>query len=104
MTGHRTPAGKSVLDELGLDAGYIVKAKLAQRIQRTIAELGLTQRDAAALMPITQPKLSLLVRGKLDDISQAKLEDCLRALGHDIEIRIGVRHQGAGQVRVLEAA
>ena len=81
MQGHVTPAGKSVLDELGLDAGYVVKAKLAVRIQKSIAEMGLTQRQAAARMPISQPKLSLLTRGKLDDISQAKLEDCLRALG-----------------------
>jgi predicted XRE-type DNA-binding protein len=66
--------------------------------------MGLSQREAAALMPISQPKLSLLVRGKLDDISQAKLEDCLRALGHDIEIRIGARHGGVGEVRVREAA
>lgn len=103
MSGHLTPAGKSVLDQLGLDAAYVVKAKLAQRIQRTIADLGLTQREAAARMPISQPKLSLLIRGKLDDISQAKLEDCLRALGHDIEIRIGRRHEGTGAVRVREA-
>ena len=104
MDGHLTPTGKSVLDELGLDAGYVVKAKLAQRIQKTIANLGLTQREAAERMPISQPKLSLLVRGKLDDISQTKLEDCLRALGHDIEIRVGPRHEGVGQVRVREAA
>ena len=104
MDGHLTPTGKSVLDELGLDAGYVVKAKLAQRIQKTIANLGLTQREAAERMPISQPKLSLLVRGKLDDISQTKLEDCLRALGHDIEIRVGPRHEGVGQVRVCEAA
>jgi len=102
--GHTTPAGKSVLDELGLDPAFVVKAKLAVRVQRTIAELGLTQRQAAARMPISQPKLSLLVRGKLDDISQAKLEECLRALGHDIEITIGARHEGVGQVRVREAA
>lgn len=104
MDGHLTPAGKSVLDELGLDADYVVKAKLAQRVQRTIADMGLTQRAAAALMPISQPKLSLLVRGRLDDISQAKLEACLRALGHDIEIRIGPRHDGTGEVKVREAA
>ena len=104
MDGHLTPTGKSVLDELGLDAGYVVKAKLAQRIQKTIANLGLTQREAAERMPISQPKLSLLVRGKLDDISQTKLEDCLRALGHDIEIRVSPRHEGVGQVRVREAA
>jgi hypothetical protein len=64
MNGHATPAGRSVLDDLGLDAGYVVKAKLALRIQKTIAEMDLTQREAAARMPITQPKLSLLVRGK----------------------------------------
>lgn len=104
MEGHVTPAGKSVLDELGLDAGSVVKAKLAIRIQKSIAEMGLTQRDAAARMPISQPKLSLLTRGKLHDISQAKLEDCLRALGHDIEIGIGARHEGRGQVKVREFA
>lgn len=104
MEGHVTPAGKSVLDELGLDPGFIVKARLAIRIQRSIAEMGLTQRQAAARMPITQPKLSLLTRGKLNDISQAKLEECLRALGHDIEIGIGPRHEGAGEIKVREFA
>jgi predicted XRE-type DNA-binding protein len=104
MQNHVTPAGASVLDELGLDTGYVVKAKLAIRIQRSIAEMGLTQREAAARMPISQPKLSLLTRGKLDDISQSKLEDCLRALGHDIEIGISARHDGTGQVRVREFA
>jgi predicted XRE-type DNA-binding protein len=104
MQNHITPAGASVLDELGLDTGYVVKAKLAIRIQRSIAEMGLTQREAAARMPISQPKLSLLTRGKLDDISQSKLEDCLRALGHDIEIGISARHDGTGQVRVREFA
>ncbi|HYN47168.1 MAG TPA: helix-turn-helix transcriptional regulator [Allosphingosinicella sp.] len=104
MEGHVTPAGKSVLDELGLDPGFAVKAKLAIRIQRSIAEMGLTQREAAARMPISQPKLSLLTRGKLNDISQAKLEDCLRALGHDIEIGIGVRHDGVGEGKVREFA
>ena len=56
MEAHVTPAGRSVLDDLCLDAGYIVKAKLALRIQKTIAEMGLTQREAAARMPITQPR------------------------------------------------
>lgn len=102
--GHVTPAGRSVLDELSLDAMFIAKATLAIQIQKTIKELGLTQRQAAARMPVTQPKLSLITRGKLDDISQEKLEACLQALGHDIEIRIGRRHAGAGRLRVLEAA
>jgi predicted XRE-type DNA-binding protein len=104
MSGHVTQPGQSVLDQLGLDQGFIVKAKLAQRLALSIAEMGLTQREAAALLPIAQPKLSLITRGKLDDISQAKLEDCLRALGHDIEISISGRHEGAGEVRIREFA
>ena len=102
MEGHVTPAGRSVLDELELDPAYVVKAKLALRIQKSIAEMGLTQREAAARMPVTQPKLSLITRGKLDDVSQTKLEECLRALGHDIEITVGPRHEGRGEVKVRE--
>jgi predicted XRE-type DNA-binding protein len=100
--GHRTPAGKSVLDELALDASHIAKAKRAVRIQKTVQELGLTQRQAAARLPISQSRLSLISRGKLDDISQEMLEKCLQALGHDIEIRVGPRHRGMGELRVLE--
>lgn len=99
---HITPAGTSVLDELGLDAGYVVKARLATRIQKTVQDMGLNQRDAANRMGISQPKLSLLTRGKLDGLSQAKLEDCLSALGHDIEINIRPRHEGTGRIRVVE--
>jgi predicted XRE-type DNA-binding protein len=104
MSGHVTQAGQSVLDQLGLDQGFIVKAKLAQRLARSIVEMGLSQREAAALLPIAQPKLSLITRGKLEDISQGKLEECLRALGHDIEISISKRHEGSGEVRVREFA
>jgi predicted XRE-type DNA-binding protein len=64
----------------------------------------LSQREAAARMPITQPKLSAISRGNLQDISQEKLEECLTALGHDVEIRIGPRHAGAGSLRVREHA
>jgi predicted XRE-type DNA-binding protein len=103
IDGHITPAGGSVLDGLRLAPAFVVKAKLAIRIQKSIAEMDLTQRDAAARMGITQPKLSLIVRGKLDDISQAKLEACLRALGHDNEIAIGPRRSGMGEVMVRDA-
>ena len=104
MEGHITEPGCSVLDDLNLDQSFVVKAKLAQRIARSIAEMGLSQREAAALLPISQPKLSLISRGKLDDISQAKLEECLQALGHDIEISIGRRHDGTGKIVVREFA
>lgn len=102
--GHTTPAGTSVLDDLGLDRSYIVKAKLAIRIQKTVAELGLNQRDAALRMGVSQPKLSQLSRGKFQGLSQAKLEQCLVALGHDVITSISPRHEGAGVWRVEERA
>lgn len=104
MEGHVTPAGRSVLDDLNLRPSFVAKAKLAIRILRTIKELGLTQREAASRLPITQPRLSLISRGKLDDISQEKLEECLQALGHDIEIHVRPRHNGLGRLNVLETA
>ena len=99
--GHVTPAGKSVLEELDLDPAFIAKSTLAIRIMKTIEELGLTQRQAAERLPITQPRLSMINRGKFDDISQEKLEECLRALGHDVDIRVGPRHEGMGRLRVM---
>lgn len=102
--GHVTPAGKNVLEELNLDAAFIAKSTLAIRILKTVKELGWTQRQAAERLPITQSRLSLINRGKLDEISQEKLEECLQALGHDIEIRVGPRREGYGKLQVREAA
>lgn len=96
------PAGTSVLDDLGLDPGFVMESKLAIRIARTVHELGLTQRDAAERMGISQAELSQLTRGKFDGLSEAKLADCLAALGHDVTIGIGPRHDGIGIRQVLE--
>ena len=102
--GHNKLAGISGLDDLGLDRGLTIKAKLAIRIQKTVEELGLNQREAARQMGISQPKLSQLTRGKFNGLSQAKLEECLVALGHDVIINIGPRHAGIGDRRVEERA
>lgn len=84
---HKTQPCTSVLDDLGLDRGFAIKGKLAIHIQKTVEELGLNQRDAARQMGISQPKLSQLTRGKFEGLRQAKLEECLVALGHDIIVK-----------------
>ena len=101
---HTTPAGRSVLDDLNLDRSFVVKSKLAIRIAKTVRELGLNQREAAGRMGISQAKLSQLTRGKFEGLSESKLEECLVALGHDITISIGRRHEGPGARHVLEIA
>ena len=102
---HQTSSG-NVFADLGLpDAGeMLVKSRLAAALQRSIAEMRLTQTAAAALTGIPQPKLSKILRGRFAGISETYITEGLRKLGHDVEIRVKPRHAGVGTTRVLEAA
>ena len=80
----------SVFADLGLpDADeLLVKADLAIRISEIIDERGLTQAEAAELLGIDQPKVSALVRGRLEGFSMERLTRFLNALGHNVEIAV----------------
>lgn len=62
------------------------KAKLVAAIQETIQERGWTQQEAAKVLGMTQPKLSLMLRGQFHGISEIKILDCLARLGSDVPI------------------
>jgi predicted XRE-type DNA-binding protein len=64
----------------------LARAELAHRIATIIEDRGLTQAEAAALMGINQPKVSALVRGRLEGFSLERLTRYLIALGQDVEI------------------
>lgn len=64
----------------------LARAELAHRIATIIEDRGLTQAQAAALMGVNQPKVSALVRGRLEGFSLERLARCLIALGQDVEI------------------
>jgi predicted XRE-type DNA-binding protein len=104
---HITPANGNIfedLDLLGAD-DLLYKASLVAIIHRAITSDGLSQRKAADLIGISQPKLSNLLRGRFEGVSLQKLADCIAELGHDIEMRILPRHAGTtGKIRVLEEA
>lgn len=78
-----TPSSGNVFADLGLsDADQLLaKADLAIEITRIIEERGLTQVEAAELMGVDQPKVSALVRGRLDGFSMERLYRFLNALG-----------------------
>ena len=80
----------NVFEDLGLpDAADLrVKARLAHRISQIIDKRGLTQTQAAAVLGVDQPKVSALVRGRLEKFSIERLCDFLRALGCDVDIQI----------------
>ena len=74
-----------------------IKAHLAISIGRLLRRRGLTQSQAAAILGIDQPRVSDLVRGRLEKFSMEKLCDFLRAMGCDVEIRIKpAAHGGRG--------
>jgi predicted XRE-type DNA-binding protein len=83
-----TRGSGNVFADLGLSnpEERLAKAELALAISRAIKERGLTQRQAAALMGIDQPKVSHVLRGRLADFSTERLMSFLTGLGRDIEI------------------
>lgn len=106
MTVKRVSSSGNIFADLGLSnpEERLVKSKLAAALQRSIGEMGLTQTAAAALIGITQPKLSRILRGRFEGISEAFITEGLRKLGHDVEIRVKPRHEGVGAMWVMEAA
>lgn len=66
----------------------LAKVKLASQINDWIAEQGITQKDAAELLSITQPEVSNLGKGRLSGFTFDRLYHCLIALNMDIEISV----------------
>ena len=80
----------------------LAKAELARRICDLLAERRLTQTKAAAVLGVDQPKVSALMRGKLDGFSTERLFRFLNALGRDVEIVIRPeRRVGGAHTRVI---
>jgi predicted XRE-type DNA-binding protein len=59
----------------------LAKAELVQRIRELIEERELTQVRAAELLGLDQPKVSTLVRGRVEGYSIERLVRFLTALG-----------------------
>lgn len=83
-----TRSSGNVFADLGLpDADQLLaKADLALEITEIIEERSLTQAEAAEIMGVDQPKVSALVRGRLDGFSMERLCRFLNTLGRDVEI------------------
>lgn len=107
------PSSGNVYADLGLaDAEeMLVKAKLASKIAEIIKRQKLTQQQAAELLAMPQPKVSLMLRGQFRGISESKMLDCLARLGRDIDIVVKPARRkakpdapgGTGRVNVVFA-
>ncbi len=64
------------------------KADLSLQIYQTIKNRKLTQKQAAKIMGIDQPKVSDIIRGKLSKYTIDRLMRYLLLLGRDVEIHV----------------
>jgi predicted XRE-type DNA-binding protein len=82
----------SVWDAIEADPGQAENMKLRSRLMMAlrdhIAQEKLSQAAAAELMGVTQPRISDLVRGKVDLFSLDTLVNMLAATGLHVELRV----------------
>lgn len=91
-----TPSSGNVFADLGLaDADdLLAKTNLALHIRSVIEARKLTQAQAANLLGIDQPKVSLIINGRLDGFSTDRLMRFLNDLGCDVRISVSAPHPG----------
>jgi predicted XRE-type DNA-binding protein len=87
-----TPSTGNVFRDLGFrreEAEHLlVRADLLIQVQKLIASRRLKQKEAAALLRISQPRVSDLVRGRIDLFSTDTLIDILARLGARVRLAV----------------
>jgi predicted XRE-type DNA-binding protein len=80
----------NVFADLGIEDAdeYMAKSELAAEILRIVQRRRLTQAATAKLLGIRQPKVSELLRGRLDGFSTDRLLRFIIRLGYDVHIRL----------------
>jgi predicted XRE-type DNA-binding protein len=87
----------NVFADLGLanPDELLIKAELARKISKLIAQQNMNQGEAAQLLGIDQPKISALTKGKLSGFSTARLFRFLNTLGCDVEIVVKTKQSNS---------
>jgi predicted XRE-type DNA-binding protein len=95
-----TPSTGNVFRDLGFaheEAEHLlVRADLLIHLQKVLAKKGLKQAEAARLLGVTQPRVSDLLRGRIDLFSIDTLVDLLARLG--VTVRLVVQSTRARAV------
>ena len=90
-----TPSTGNVFRDIGFrneEAEHLlVRADLMIQVQKLIALRGLKQRTTAKILGVTQPRVSDLLRGRIDLFSTDALIDMLARLGATVRLTVKVR-------------
>jgi len=95
-----TPSSGNVFRDIGFardEAEHLtLRAALLIQLQRLIASSGLRQAHVAKLLRVTQPRVSDLLRGRIDLFSTDSLIDMLARFG--VEVRLVVKRARSRKV------
>lgn len=90
-----TPSTGNIFRDLGFSheeaEHLLVRTDLMIQTQKLLASRGLTQKAAAKLLGVTQPRVSDLLRGRIDLFSTDALIDMVARLGARVRLTIKVR-------------
>jgi predicted XRE-type DNA-binding protein len=92
MTATRRHVSTNVFADLGFspeEARHLqIRSQLMSALVRIITAQGLTQQEAAERFGVSQPRISDLMRGKIDRFSSDMLIDMLAAAGAEVRLRV----------------
>jgi len=96
---------RNVFKDLGIPHAeeHLVKAQLVFKIDSIMKSRRLKQAEAADLLGIKQPDVSMMLRGEFRQFSVERLLRFLVALDHDVEI-IVKPHRGRNDVAALHVS
>lgn len=99
MNAKITRSSGNVFADLGFDAQEAehlrIRSRLMIQVSKLIDERNLTQAEAAKLFGVTQPRISNLVRGRIDLFSIDTLVDMLARAGVHVEVAFSTARKGA---------
>jgi predicted XRE-type DNA-binding protein len=94
-----TPSSGNVFTDLGLsdeEAEHLrLRSTLMIEVRKLIEKRKLTQAEAAKLFGVTQPRISNLVRGRIDLFSIDTLVGMLARAGIQVDVVLSTAHKGA---------
>ncbi len=89
-----TKSSGNIFEDLGFDAAESMVLKLRSSlmisIRKEIEERGLTQVQAGKLFGVSQPRISDLVRGKIEEFTVESLMEMLAKIGVRVSFTVGI--------------
>jgi predicted XRE-type DNA-binding protein len=94
-----TPSSGNVFSDLGFgdnEAEHLrIRSTLMGAVRKLIEDRSFTQAEAARLFGVTQPRISNLIRGRIDLFSVDTLIEMLARAGVHVDIVVSMPQQGA---------